>query len=299
MPVSFLIWGIYNWFENGLLRFLFQKFSFTQGTTALLIGLGFVFCIAASYLLGSVNFALVISKVFYHDDVRNHGSGNAGATNIGRSYGKKAAVLTFLGDGLKGVVAILIACAIFGHSTNDFYYIYLVYASYISAFFCIFGHVFPCFSHFRGGKGFATMAMCVIALNPFIALVLLCLYIPLVAMTRYISLGSVVIALFYPILLHSFDTVTMRYGIPSVIALMIAALVTWAHRGNLKRIMDRTERKLKLWYKTPEAPVADAVPENTPEENIEDWDLPEEDQAVSTKKHPVSKKKLKRLKKRK
>ena len=295
MPVSFLIWGIYNWFENGLLCFLFQKFSFTQGTTALLIGLGFVFCIAASYLLGSVNFALVVSKLFYHDDVRNHGSGNAGATNIGRSYGKKAAILTFLGDGLKGVVSILIACAIFGHSTNDFYYIYLVYASFLSAFFCIFGHVFPCFSHFRGGKGFATMSMCVIALNPFIALVLLCLYIPLVAMTRYISLGSVVIALFYPILLHSFDTVTMRYGIPSVIALMIAALVTWAHRGNLKRIMDRTERKLKLWHKTPEAPVANAVPESAPEAG----GLNESNQEASAKKHPVSEKKLKRLKKRK
>jgi hypothetical protein len=118
-------------------------------------------------------------------------------------------------------------------------------------------------------------------------------------MTRYISLGSVVIALFYPILLHSFDTVTMRYGIPSIVALMIAALVTWAHRGNLKRIMDRTERKLKLWHKTPEAPVAEAVPESEPEEDLEDWNLPEDEQETSTKKHPVSRKKLKRLKKRK
>ena len=251
-------------------------------------------------MLGSVNFALVVSKIFYHDDVRNHGSGNAGATNMGRSYGKKAAILTFLGDGLKGVVAILIACAIFGHSTSDLYYLHLVNAAYLSAFFCIFGHVFPCFSHFRGGKGFATMALCVIALNPFIALILLCLYIPLVAMTRYISLGSVVIALFYPIILSSFNKVTVQFGVPSLVALMIAALVTWAHRANLKRIMDRTERKIKLWYKTPEAPAVDPVPESTPEK----VDQPEADwfkasQEVSTKKHPVSKKKLKRLKKRK
>ena len=98
MDVPFLIWGIYNWFDNGLLRMIFGKFSFGEGTTALIVGLTFVFCIAVSYLLGSVNFALVISKLFYHDDVRNHGSGNAGATNIGRSYGKKAAILTFLGD---------------------------------------------------------------------------------------------------------------------------------------------------------------------------------------------------------
>ena len=300
MDVPFLIWGIYNWFDNGLLRVLFGKFSFGESTTALIVGLAFVFCIVVSYLLGSVNFALVVSKIFYHDDVREHGSGNAGATNMGRSYGKKAAVLTFLGDGLKGVISILIACAIFAHPTSEKYYIFLVYAAYLSAFFCIFGHVFPCFSRFRGGKGFATMSMSVIALNPFIALVLLCIYIPLVAMTRYISLGSVVIALFYPIILHSFDTITMRYGVPSLIALMIAALVTWAHRGNLKRIMDRTERKIKLWYKTPEAPAVDPVPESTPEK----VDQPEADwfkasQEVSTKKHPVSKKKLKRLKKRK
>ena len=300
MDVPFLIWGIYNWFDNGLLRVLFGKFSFGESTTALIVGLAFVFCIVVSYLLGSVNFALVVSKIFYHDDVREHGSGNAGATNMGRSYGKKAAVLTFLGDGLKGVLSILIACAIFAHPTSEKYYIFLVYAAYLSAFFCIFGHVFPCFSRFRGGKGFATMSMSVIALNPFIALVLLCIYIPLVAMTRYISLGSVVIALFYPIILHSFDTITMRYGVPSLIALMIAALVTWAHRGNLKRIMDRTERKIKLWYKTPEAPTVDPVPESTPEkvDQLEaDWF--KASQEVSTKKHPVSKKKLQRQKKRK
>ena len=298
--MPFLIWGIYNWFENGLLRFLFNKYTFTEGTTALIIGLSFIFCIAVSYLLGSVNFALVVSKLFYHDDVRNHGSGNAGATNMGRSYGKKAAILTFLGDGLKGVVAILIACAIFGHSTSDLYYLHLVNAAYLSAFFCIFGHVFPCFSHFRGGKGFATMALCVIVLNPFIALILLCLYIPLVAMTRYISLGSVVIALFYPIILSSFTKATaqlgiVQFGVPTLVALMIAALVTWAHRGNLKRIMDRTERKLKLWHKTPEAPVAEASPEITPKETNQ----PASNVEMSTKKHPVSKKKLKRLKKRK
>ena len=300
MDVPFLIWGIYNWFENGLLRTLFAKYSFGEGTTALLIGLAFVFCIAVSYLLGSVNFALVVSKIFYHDDIRNHGSGNAGATNMGRSYGKKAAILTFLGDGFKGVISILIACVIFGHPTSEPYYLFLVYAAYLSAFFCIFGHVFPCFSHFRGGKGFATTTLAIIALNPFIAAILAVIYFPLVAMTRYISLGSVVIALFYPIILHSFDTVTLRYGVPSLVALMIAALVTFAHRGNLKRIMDRTERKLKLWHKDPETPAADPVPKRDPEEADQleaAWF--EADQAVAAKKHPVSKKKLKRLKKRK
>ena len=294
--MDFLIWGIYNWFDNGLLRFLFSKFTFTQGTTALIIGLAFAFCIAVSYLLGSVNFALVISKFVYHDDVRNHGSGNAGATNIGRSYGKKAAVLTFLGDGFKGVISILIACAIFGHSIDDLYYVHLVSASYLSAFFCIFGHVFPCFSHFRGGKGFATTALAIIALNPFIALILLCLYIPLVAMTRYISLGSVVIALFYPIILSSFERITLQFGVPSLVALMIAALVTWAHRGNLKRIMDKTERKIKLWHKSEEPSTSDKTPEASAQTACEQTDC---EQPVSGKKHPVSKKKLKRLKKRK
>ena len=192
----------------------------------------------AAYLLGNLNGSVCVSALVAHDDVRNHGSGNAGATNITRTYGKKAGLLTFFGDGLKGVVSILIACLIFGNLLP-----HLVTVCYLSAFICILGHVFPCFSHFRGGKGFATTALCVLVLNPIIFAILAVIFFALVAGTRYVSLGSVVTVLFYPVLLSSFDTMFSHYGVSVLFSLLIAALVTWAHRGNLKRIREGTERK--------------------------------------------------------
>lgn len=241
--MEFLVWGIYRLFNYGLLQWIFDKNGITPDRTAaaVLIGVGLILCVLISYLLGSINFALVVSKLFFHDDVRKHGSGNAGATNITRTYGKKAGILTFLGDGLKGVVAIVIAGFIFG-GTSTFL---MVTAPYLAAFMCIVGHVFPIFAHFHGGKGFATTAMCIIVLNPFIAAILLVMFLVLVLGTKYVSLGSVVTALFYPVLLSSFDQLQLQpFGISVLFALLIAALVTWAHRGNLKRIREGTERRL-------------------------------------------------------
>ena len=261
------VWGIYNLFDNGLLRLLLGRFAHSEGTVALFIGLAFLLCLTVSYLLGSVNFALVISRIFYHDDIRKYGSGNAGATNMGRTYGKKAAIATFLCDGLKGVVSILFACAVFGCPPNERNFIFLVTAAYFSAFFCSLGHVFPCFSHFRGGKGFATTALSVFALNPIIGLILCCIFFPLVLLSKFVSLGSVVTVLFYPILLSTFDSmpVSTHYGVSTLVACLIAALVTWAHRGNLKRIYHGEERKLELGRKK-------SVPTSAPTEDTESAD---------------------------
>ena len=247
------VWGIYNLFQNGILRAVMQGSAANESTSALLIGVGFLVCLACAYLLGSINFALVISKLFYHDDIRKYGSGNAGATNMARTYGKKAALLTFLCDGLKGVISILIACAVFGTPSNERYYIFLVTAAYFSAFFCSLGHVFPCFAHFRGGKGFATTALAIVALNPVIALILCFVFFPLVLLSKYVSLGSVVTVLFYPVILSTFDSMpkSTHYGVSTLVACLIAALVTWAHRGNLKRISAGTERKFELHRRKP------------------------------------------------
>ncbi len=308
--VNFMVLGIYNLFDNGLIRRLTEKYSFTEGQEALAIGLGLAFCIIFSYLIGSVNFALVVSRLFFHDDVRRHGSGNAGATNVLRSYGKKAGILTFAGDGLKGALCIVVACLIFGYPFSPIGWrdhILLVLAAYLSAFFCIFGHVFPCFAKFRGGKGFATMAVSVLCLNPFIFLILCAIFFPLVLMTKYVSLGSVVAAMFYPILLHTFDTMekSHHYGVSTFVAVLIAALVIWAHRGNIKRIMNRTERKLGE-HSTP-APEAEPVPEAAPTEADAEEDGEDETYTpaahrslpIKKKKHPVSEKKRKRQKKEK
>ena len=248
-------WGIYNLFKNGLLRYLLATLNPNESGRAALIGGAFALCIILPYLLGSINWAIVISRVFYHDDIRKHGSGNAGATNMLRTYGLKAAIPTFLGDGLKGVVSILIAAAIFGHPDSELYFIYNVAACYMAAFFAILGHVFPCFYHFKGGKGFASTSLCILVLNPAIFAILIFVFFPLVIGTRYVSLGSVVSALCYPVFLSSFDMARENpYGFSVLFAFLIAMLITWAHRGNLKRIMDRTERKISFGKKTAGAP---------------------------------------------
>ena len=307
--INFMVWGIYNLFDNGLLYRLAQKNAFSESQEALAIGLGFAFCIIFSYLIGSVNCALVVSRLFFHDDVRRHGSGNAGATNVLRSYGKKAGLLTFAGDGLKGALCIVVACLIFGRPAVDSRYIYLIAAAYFSAFFCIFGHVFPCFAKFRGGKGFATLAVSVLCLNPFIFAILCVVFFPLVLMTKYVSLGSVVAALLYPVFLSTFDSMkfsdtetSTHYGISTLVAFLIAMLVTWAHRGNIKRIMNHTERKLGE-HSTP-APEAEPVPEVAPTEADAEEDGEDETYTpaahrslpIKKKKHPVSEKKRKRQK---
>ncbi|MBQ3483198.1 MAG: glycerol-3-phosphate 1-O-acyltransferase PlsY [Clostridia bacterium] len=245
----FLIWGIHEAFDNGLLRTVLARGSFGEVGRAALIGCAFALCIILPYLLGSVNFALVISRVFYHDDIRKHGSGNAGATNMWRTYGFGAFAASFLCDGFKGVVSILFACLVFGHPEAEGLFFLQVTACYLAMFFCIIGHVFPCFSHFRGGKGIATVALCIVVLNPAAFVLLFPLYIVLVALTRYISFGSVVCILLYPLVVSALDGMTAHYGVNTIFAFLIAMLITWCHRENIKRIMNRTERKLTFGKK--------------------------------------------------
>ncbi len=259
----FWVWGIYNLFENGLLNVIRAALKPGEIGEAVLVGSGFIAVIVISYLLGSINWALVISKLFYHDDVRKYGSGNAGTTNVLRTYGKKAAVFTFLGDGLKGVIAIVIACAIFGFPMQgaeisgrlvyDIHYTHLLTAAYLAALFAVIGHIFPIFAKFHGGKGFATFLFAALALNPIIGLMLFCIFLILVLGSHFVSLGSIVTAAFYPILLSSFDQAFTHYGVGTIFAFCLAALVAWSHRANIKRLLDHTERKT-YFFKKPTAP---------------------------------------------
>ena len=258
----FWIWGIYNLFENGLLNIIRTATNPGEIGEAVLVGCGFMAVIIISYLLGSVNWALVISHLIYHEDIRKYGSGNAGTTNVLRTYGKKAAIFTFLGDGMKGVLSVVIACAIFGYpriglEINGIYqydtcYIQLLTAAYLAATFAIIGHIFPIFAKFRGGKGFATFLLSTLVLNPAIWVILVSIFLILVLGAHYVSLGSIVTAAFYPILLHSFDSAYTHYGIGTIFAFAMAALVAWSHRTNIKRLLDHTERKTYFFGKKPE-----------------------------------------------
>lgn len=255
----FLVFGIYDWFYffDGPVAALMN-----EQRAPFLIGGGLILTFLLAYLLGSVNYALLISRLLYHDDVRAHGSGNAGTTNVLRTYGKKAAALTFLGDGMKGVLAIALGSLIFAGVPG-----FVQTAAYLGMFGAVMGHIFPIFAHFRGGKGFATLAFSILVLNPTIFVVIAAVFFTLVFSTKYVSLGSVVVALIYPVILSAFEftlklglmenhmdmkELLMPNGMAVLIAIATGAMVVWAHRGNLKRISDRTERKLELGRKKSE-----------------------------------------------
>lgn len=182
------------------------------------------------YLLGSVNTAILVSKHFYHDDIRNYGSGNAGFTNVMRTYGKKAAIITFAGDIFKTMVAILIGWSVFGYLT-----------AYIAGFACFLGHIFPVFYNFKGGKGVLCMGTIMLMLDWRIFLMLLVVFVGIVLATRYISAGSVICAMMFPLVLNRINN-TGIYMIEFV-AIAIAVIVVLKHMGNLKRIFNGTESK--------------------------------------------------------
>ena len=149
-----------------------------------------------AYLIGSISFSVIISKKMAGFDVREKGSGNAGATNMLRSVGKKAAILTLLGDALKGVVAILFAILV-GAIAKDSDKALLVQIAGIAV---VIGHTFPIFFQFKGGKGVATSLGVVLMTNWKIGLICLVFALVLMALTRMVSMGSVGAAILFPIL---------------------------------------------------------------------------------------------------
>ncbi len=196
-----------------------------------LAGVALLFCAAAAYLLGSLNFAVILSKVFFKDDIRKYGSGNAGATNMVRTYGKKWGIITFICDGLKAAVAVVGAMLLMGEG-----------GAYIAALFAILGHIFPVYYKFKGGKGVVVAAISILCLNPIVFGVLVILFVALVAMSKYISLGSIICAFFYPMILSAFSS--GRGFVSTVISILIAVIVIVMHRSNIKRLRDRTENKI-------------------------------------------------------
>ena len=275
---EFIAIGLQDLFKIGVIRAILPHVA-GEAAQAMIVGAGFLLCILFAYVLGSVNTALVVSKCFFHDDVRRHGSGNAGTTNVLRTYGKKPAIITFAGDSLKGVLAVLFACILFGHPITEYGYFHMITAAYMAGFFCIVGHIFPIFSRFRGGKGFATLTGVILVLNPFLFLILLCFYLSMVLASHFISLSSVVIALFYPLMLSVVTKITSLhtpFGTDVLFAVAMGLLITWAHRSNLRRIFDGNERKFYL--RKPKV-VESSAPEGgyEPEEDAPDTDVADSD----------------------
>ena len=230
-----------------------------------------------AYLLGSLNFAIIFSKIFYREDVREHGSGNAGATNMLRTYGKGKAALTLAGDMLKCAVAVIIGALLFDIEGAD-----------IAGLFCVIGHVFPCWFKFRGGKGVAVAAMVMLLTSWPVFLLLLLIFVIIVVGTKYVSLGSVMAALLYPVLLSSWNTVIGESKSHSVImAFLITLIIVVMHRENIKRILDKTESKISLGKKK-------NVEESIEDEEISENAAGEEDNHTASYKRYQNKKNKKR-----
>ena len=200
-----------------------------------LLAVGFLISAIAAYLLGSLNFAIMISRREYHQDIRSYGSGNAGMTNMMRIYGKRAAILTFVGDTGKAIVAGFIGYAALGHL-----------GAHIAGLFCVIGHMFPIFFKFKGGKGVATTAASMLVCNPYVFLIDLVIYVTIVAIWKYISLASIMCALLYPVLLHGVDTVMLGVSPYGIFTVIIALLVVLKHKENIKRLLNKTESKFSF-----------------------------------------------------
>lgn len=203
-----------------------------------------------SYLLGSLNFGIIISKSLNKDDVRSHGSGNAGSTNMLRNFGKKYAVMTIIGDMLKVAVAILIAYLVVkylghtslskGSSAQILGVDAKMFTKSFAGLFCVIGHIFPCFFSFKGGKGVATAGGMVFMIDWRIAIILLVIFIITVAVTKYVSLGSIIMAVLYPVLIFVFYK-----SLPlTVISAVFTIIVVVAHRDNIKKLINHTESKI-------------------------------------------------------
>ena len=201
-----------------------------------------------AYLIGSVNFSVIISKKIAGFDVREKGSGNAGSTNMLRSVGKKAAAVTLLCDILKGVVAIIISVLV-GNIVKEANRELLLQVAGIAV---VIGHTFPIFFGFKGGKGVATSLGILLMTNWQIGLICLVFAIVLIVLTRMVSLGSCAAAILFPVLTlfinNSYTILTEgkngnTYFVYSVI---LAIIVLYNHRSNIQRLMNGTENRISF-----------------------------------------------------
>ncbi len=209
-----------------------------------------------AYLLGSISFAIIVTKLFSHEDIRNTGSGNAGATNVLRSQGKLPALLTTLGDLGKSLASVLIGGWLMTRGLDGFRSYpnpesYRLIGQYLAGLFCIIGHLHPVFFGFRGGKGVLTTLGMMLILDWRVALISLGVFIVVVLFTRMVSLGSIVAAAVMAVLTYVFRMFVDRQQPQTVwfctcMAVLIAGILIYKHRTNIGRILKGTESKLSF-----------------------------------------------------
>lgn len=219
--------------------FLDNAEASSPGILALYVALACLLPAVIGYLLGSINTAVLISRTFYHEDIRTKGSGNAGMTNMMRNYGRGAAAATLIGDMLKTAISVVIGALLVAES-----------GMYVAGFFSIIGHVYPVFFGFRGGKGVASMAALVLCTEPLAFFILIFMFICIVAATKFLSLGSIMAAMMYPLILNRvYILIRDSAGVPivpTVVSFLLMVLVVAKHRENIQRLLKGTESKFTI-----------------------------------------------------
>jgi len=185
-----------------------------------------ILLIAFSYFLGNFSTSLTISKLWANIDIRKYGSGNAGATNVVRTLGLKAGIITFVGDALKGVIAVWIAKQAGGENV-----------ALLSGIAVVIGHNWPILFGFKGGKGISTTIGAALSIYPLGTLICILVGVLIIIKTRYISLAAIIAICIFPILMLFIGVKYFLFG------LVLAAMAVFRHRSNIKRLLEGTESK--------------------------------------------------------
>ena len=196
-----------------------------------------------AYFCGCFNGAVIVSKYILRDDVRTHGSGNAGLTNFYRTFGGPLTLVVILCDVLKAVVAVLTAVSVARYlGAHD---AVLPAAKYWAGLFCLLGHMFPCMFHFKGGKGILSGGTIAIMIDWRVALVVWGGFLVLAVLTKYVSLGSIWAGASFPVATFF----VYRDPVLTLLGLLLGGLVVFMHRGNISRLLHGTENKFSLHHK--------------------------------------------------
>ena len=216
--------------------------------------------IIAAYLLGSIPSAVWIGKKYYGIDIREHGSKNAGTTNMLRVLGKRAALPVFIIDYLKGFLAVTLTSLMrydeaFDVAENPAAHNWLINLRIIATAFVVLGHIFPIFAGFKGGKGVATLLGAGTGIYPPVLILSFAVWCVVFAIWHFVSLASMVAGCSYPIFVFIFSTMTYDESAPFgsipfiVFSWVVAVLLIWTHRKNITRLREGTESKIYLWGK--------------------------------------------------
>jgi glycerol-3-phosphate acyltransferase PlsY len=253
---------MFGWLQNGFMHGV--TFATPEAALYVTLAIGAVVAGIIPYLLGSINSAVLISRLFYGADIRTQGSGNGGLTNMHRVYGTRAALFVLVGDVLKMAVSLLIVGAVFGMhygvfkdattgqtilGINGFGNTFATQPLLsVAGTSCIIGHIFPIYFKFKGGKGVLCTAAMVLILSPFVFLALFLVFLLLLCVTHYVSLASMTVGLFYPFVLDRLPKILCGVsptgsGITPLLAIVIGLLILYCHRGNIVRLKEKRENK--------------------------------------------------------